>query len=96
MALWVSEYEWDAGNELHFLEKHAIYPHEVEEIVDEVAYRSHVRRKADVYTVLGRTEAGDYLVVVLLHHGLGRYRPVTGYPMNDATRRRYQQAIGER
>ncbi|MCE5237673.1 hypothetical protein LLH23_04190 [bacterium] len=61
--------------------------------VDEVlGNRPYVRRGRDaLYYVLGQTEAGRYLLIVLRDLGAGRARVVTAREMTPPERRAYQR-----
>jgi uncharacterized DUF497 family protein len=65
---------------------------------DEVFYssRSHLRRgRAGLYELLGPTEAGRLLLVVIADRGFGEWQLVTARSMTDAERRLYRRRIGE-
>jgi len=78
--------------------RHNIVPAEVEEVVFED--RKAVLEKAGparrdpaqiVYVLLGRTQAGRYLMAVLIYEGRGVGFPVTARDMNQAERGRYSR-----
>lgn len=78
--------------------RHGIVPAEVEEVV--LDDRDALLEKAGsakrnpsqtVYVVLGRTQAGRYLMSVLIDEGEGVVFPVTTRDMNQAERRRYSR-----
>lgn len=78
--------------------RHNVVPAEVEEaILDD---RKALLEKAGpakrdpsqtVYVSLGRTQAGRYLMTVLIDEGRGVSFPVTARDMNQAERRRYSR-----
>ena len=77
--------------------RHEVAPEEVDEAVFD---REAVLEKAGparrdpsqiAYVSLGRTRAGRYLMVVLIHEGGGVGFPITARDMNRAERRRYSR-----
>ena len=52
---------WDEGNEEHIIERHGIYPDEVEQVFHNGAY---VMRVGDRYRAFGADDAGQYLHIV--------------------------------
>lgn len=86
------ELEWDQWAVWH-LRRHQVTMAEVRE----VAYnpRSWLKRgQRGRYYLLGQTEAGRYLKVVLDPLGSGRYYPVTAYDMGESERRAYRRSLG--
>lgn len=87
----IDELLWDDWNEDH-IARHGIRPDEVEQAVFDPGSlflrtrREGVRR----YLVLGLTEAGRYLFVVLDPMNGNRAYPVTAREMTDAERRRFK------
>lgn len=80
---------WDEWNERHVAE-HGVEPQEVEEVVsDQSSQFLRTRSPAEVqrYVVLGLTEAGRYLFVVLDPFGRGLAYVVTARDMSDEKRR---------
>lgn len=90
-SLRVDELLWDDWNEAHIL-GHGVDPREVEEAVfDPSALFLRTRGgKQPRYIVLGLTEAGRYLFVVLEPIGGGRGYAITGRDMDDSERRRFK------
>lgn len=89
----IEGFDWDAANVGHIL-RHAVTPFEVEE----VAGRPHVTIPAQTmqgeerWKLFGRTASNRYLVVVFtIRRKL--FRPVTGYEMHAAERRKYAAQI---
>jgi hypothetical protein len=75
---------------------HRLSPDEVEEAVfddpDRKIFRgprSNRDRTRHIYYVYGRTQAGRYLLVVLLNLGEGQALPVTARDMTSRERQRY-------
>ncbi|MBI2849593.1 MAG: BrnT family toxin [Chloroflexi bacterium] len=57
----------------------------------------HVRRsKEGLYKLFGRTDAGRYILVVLVNLGEGVWKVVTARQMTDSERRLYNRAAGGR
>jgi uncharacterized DUF497 family protein len=78
--------------------KHEVMPAEVEEVVlddREALLEKAGPAKKDpsqtVYVLLGRTQAGRYLMVLLIDEGRGVGFPITARDMNQAERRRYSR-----
>ena len=69
--------------------KHGVDVLEVEEVI--AGEPLVLTGRDDLYYVLGRTESGRYLFVVLRGLGGGRWRVVTAREMTPAQRRRYQR-----
>ncbi len=91
------ELRW-RDDRVEHIARHEIVPEEVEEAVFED--RGALLEKAGpakrdlaqtVYVLLGRTGAGRYLMVVVIHEGGGVAMPVTARDMNEAERRRYSR-----
>jgi uncharacterized DUF497 family protein len=65
--------------------KHGLTPEEIRQVCLEPA--SHVRRARDGrYAVLGRTEAGRYVLVIGAYLGKGTMRIITARDMTDGER----------
>lgn len=93
----IEEVRWREDRVEH-IAMHSIVPAEVEETV--LDDREAVLEKAGpakrdpsqvVYVLLGRTQAGRYLMIVLIYEGRGVGFPVTARDMNQAERRRYSR-----
>ena len=83
----------------HILEKiesrHHISITEVEEAC--LSDRRHVRRgREGLYKLFGQTEAGRYVLVVLVNLGGGGWKIVTAREMTETERRLYVRATGGR
>ena len=82
----IQEFFWNVDN-IHHIARHGIAPPEVEEAC---YLRSVVLKgRQNRYYILGRTEAGRYLFVVLAYHGEGRVRVITARDMTPAERKRF-------
>ena len=67
--------------------------------VEEACYsdRIHVRRgREGLYKVFSRTEAGRYVLVVLVNLGGGNWKIVTARQMTDSERQLFTKAAGGR
>ena len=79
---------WDEGTAEHIRRKHRVKPQEAEEVVfsrDKSVFRS----RDDRYLILGQTEAGRYLLVVVENLHKGACDLVTAREMTRKERRRY-------
>ena len=93
----IQELYWRPDREDH-IARHGVTPEEVEEAVFSDP-RGILRRvepaertpAETVYRYLGRTGAGRYLFVVLLHDGRGGALPLTARDMTPTERRRYSR-----
>ncbi len=84
----ITRFRWDYENEEHIAE-HGVSPEEVEQAC-RVAPK--VRRgRCGRYLVLGRTEEGRHLLVVLTHLGKGEARPITAREMDSKERALYKR-----
>ena len=85
----ISGFEWDEGNVVHVTLGHGIEPEEAEEVFAvSPVYR---KTKRGHYAAFGPTRAGRLLVVVFEMKGKGLARVITGWDMDSAERRYYQQ-----
>ncbi len=78
---------WDEDCEEH-IARHSVTFEEVEEAVENRAY---ARRSRGYLMVLGRTNSGRYLTVILDDEGDGVWYPVTARPMTRSERRLLQK-----
>lgn len=91
----IRELRW-RDDRVEHIARHDVVPAEVEAAVlydrEVLLERAGLARRDPsqaVYVVLGRTEAGRYLMVVLIHEGGGVAMPVTARDMDAKERRRY-------
>ncbi len=78
--MYISEFEWDEGNALHFELGHGIEPEEVEEVfVHQPLFR---KTRKGHYVAFGPTGGGRYLVVISENKPKGIVRPITGWDMS--------------
>ena len=85
----ISGFEWDEGNVVHVTLGHGVEPEEAEAVFAvSPLYR---KTKRGHYTAFGPTRAGRLLVVVFEMKGKGLARVITGWDMDSAERRYYQQ-----
>jgi uncharacterized DUF497 family protein len=90
---YIGEVRWDSRTAGKIWRKHNIRMAEVLEVCGcrrPLFYR--VGSKS--YAVLGQTEAGRYLLVILKRVGKEIYSLVTARDMEDRERRRYQKSLG--
>jgi len=72
---------------------HGVKLEEAEEVC--LSEQRHVRRgKEGFYKVFGRTVAGRYILVVLVHKGGGDWKVATARQMTDSEKRLYRREIG--
>jgi len=87
----IEELIWDEANEAHIWE-HRVTPEEVEQAcfcARPLAYRVRKHR----YALLGRTDGGRRLLVMLAPKGRHAYRPITARDMTETERKRYREWI---
>jgi Protein of unknown function (DUF497). len=84
------EVEWDE-DAIEHIARHQVEPEEVEEILAGryLLFRGRWRR----YYVLGRTEAGRYLFIVLERRERSRFRVVTARDMTNSERKRFRKRV---
>ena len=81
------DFEWDAGNVQHIIERHGIYPDEAEQVFYNGA---HVRRERTFYYAYGRDDSGRYLCVICeLRNNV--VPVVTAREMSNRERRSYER-----
>ena len=80
-------FEWDDGN-VDELAAHHITPYEVEEVFDNLpGWGRNKRSGAGNYKMVGRTDAGRVLTIVILwRENLRLIRPITGWDSTDGER----------
>jgi uncharacterized DUF497 family protein len=85
----ISGFEWDEDNVVHLTLGHGIEAEEAEEVLaGSPLYR---KTKRGHYAAFGPTQAGRLLVVVFEMKGKGLARVITGWDMDSAEHRYYQQ-----
>lgn len=77
------------------LGKHHIHAHEVVELFEgkpkfRFVERGH-REGENVYSAMGQTDAGRYVIVFFVHKGDGRALPVSARDMTPEERKRYER-----
>lgn len=73
--------------------KHGITFNEVEDAC--LSDKRHVRKsKEGLYKLFSQTDAGRYILVVLLNLGGGNWKVVTAREMTDSERQLYKKSIG--
>jgi uncharacterized DUF497 family protein len=73
--------------------KHSITFSEVEEAC--LSDKRHVRKsKEGLYKLFSQTDAGRYILVVLVNLGNGNWKVVTAREMTDSERQLYKKSIG--
>lgn len=86
-TLWIDELEIDPQIEDKPWVKHHVDVDEVEE----VCFGQHraERTRAGLYLILGQTDAGRFVAVILAPKGGGHWKIVSAREMTDPERRRY-------
>lgn len=75
--------------------KHGIGFEEVEEAC--LSESRHIRRgRYGLYKVFSRTDAGRYILVVLVNKGLNEWKIVTSRQMTDTEKKLYKKTTGVR
>jgi uncharacterized DUF497 family protein len=88
MPNWTNpDFDWDAGNIDHIIDRHGVYPEEAEQVFFNGAY---IRRDGPIYRVHGQDDSGRYLLVVCELRG-SRARVISARPMDAAERRHYER-----
>jgi uncharacterized DUF497 family protein len=85
----ISGFEWDDANVVHLALGHGIEPEEAEEVFAGAPF--YRRTKRGHYAAFGPTQSGRLLVVVFEMKSGGLARVITGWDMDRAERRYYQQ-----
>jgi hypothetical protein len=80
----IRELLFDEWNEEH-IAQHGVIPEEVEEVCWQRPYVSKTRQER--LRVIGQTESGRYLVVILVSRGKGSYYVITARDATQAERR---------
>lgn len=86
----IDELVWTEENEEHIAEHH-VTPQEVEELFFEEGPYFRRGPGENLYHVYGRSGAGRYLFVVVIHLGEGKGYVVTARDMDRKERRLYQR-----
>lgn len=81
-------YEWDSRNTFHIL-RHGVIPNEVEEACHNNPLA--IRTKEGRYLVLGRSDAGRYLSIVVVPKGKGVVRVITARDMDYKERNLFER-----
>jgi uncharacterized DUF497 family protein len=88
----ISGFEGDEGNVLHLALGHGIETEEGEEVFAIAPLDRNTKRRH--YAAFGPSRAGRLLVVIFCMKGKGVARVITGWDMDNAERRYYQQHRG--
>lgn len=88
-----TQLEWRGDRVAHIASKHGVTPGEVEEVCfgDPFILRGAGKRENRLYYVLGQTEAGRYLFVVIKPLGGKKAQPITAREMSSSERARYHR-----
>lgn len=83
----IKEFAWDAKTAEKIIQKHSVFPHEVEEIFQG---RNKIRAHMDVYHALGVSKDGKYLFVVFRKRK-NSVKIITARPMTAKEKRLYRR-----
>ncbi len=86
-----TQLEWRKDRVAHITAKHGVTPGEVEEVCFGTPFilRGPGKRKNRLYYVLGQTETGRYLFIVLKPLGGKKAQSITAREMSLSERKRY-------
>jgi uncharacterized DUF497 family protein len=82
------EFDWNEANEDKLLLRHDVTAEEAEQCFD---HPRSIRRKGDVYLMLGRTDGDRLLFLVFERTPTGKVRVFSARDMRTAERRKYRQ-----
>lgn len=87
-------FEWDKSNVNHIIQKHSIYPAEVESIF----LKNYLVRRARKgrYIALGSTPDGKMLVAIFERKPRGYLRVITAYEMTAKQKSTYKRELQRR
>jgi uncharacterized DUF497 family protein len=87
----IHDFIW-AQDRIQHIARHGVTPDEVEEVCfgRPLVQRAQSEGPNPVYYVLGQTEAGRYLLCVVIHFPEGKGYPVTARQMTEREKRRYR------
>lgn len=83
----IRNFEWNAKVVEKVIQKHGVFPHEVEEVFQG---RKKIRAHAGVYHVLGRSKEGKYLFVVF-RRKVDSVKIITARPMTESEKKLYRR-----
>lgn len=88
----IREFVW-AQDRIDHVAQHGVTPEEVEQVCfgRPLVQRAKSEGENPVYYVLGQTNAGRYLLTVIIRFPDGKGYPVTGRPMTNKEERRYRR-----
>ena len=91
--LYIRQLLFDDWNEDH-IAQHNVTPEEVEQAALGAPFVSKTREGR--LRIMGQTDSGRYLTIIIAHHGRGVYYPITARDATIAERRLYQRQAGEK
>lgn len=83
----IKEFEWDTKTVQKIIQKHGVFPHEVEEVFQG---RNKIRAHMDIYHALGASKDGKYLFVVF-RKKRDSIKIITVRPMTEKEKRLYRR-----
>lgn len=89
----VDEIEWDDRNLTHAA-RHGVTPTVVREVLDQrPLFRRNLAGRSGDHQMIGPDRSGRFWTVILLDLGVGRWRPITGWPSDNEERGWYARVI---
>jgi len=79
---------WDEWNVEH-IARHGVKPEEVEQVCRSNYFFTKGRQ--NTYRVIGQTQGGRYLTIILAPRGQGDFYPVTARDADNKERRRFKK-----
>lgn len=91
LLMTIVEFVW-AQDRIEHIARHGVTPDEVEEVCFGRSFVQRARSEGPnpVYYVLGQTDAGRYLLCVIISFPEGKGYPVTARQMTEKEKRRYR------
>lgn len=91
----IDEILWPEERVEH-IARHGVTPEEVEQVCfgKSLIRRAKSEGENPVYYIQGQTEAGRYLVCVVIRFPDGNAYPITARDMTDTEKRRFRQRMG--
>lgn len=88
----IQEFVWPE-DQIDHIARHGVTPDEVEEVCFGRPFVQRAKSEGNnpVYYVLGQTDAGRYLLSIIICFPDGVGYPVTARPMTEKEKRRYRQ-----
>lgn len=79
---------WDEWNVEH-IARHNVKPEEVEQVCE--GWYLFTKGRQNTYRIIGQTQGGRYLTVIIAPRGHGNFYPVTARDADKKERRRFKK-----